>query len=147
VKSEKGITLMTLIVYMIVLCVVVSMLSIISNFFFANSKYITENSKYIAEYNKFNMYFIEDVKNNQDTYQITANEIIFKDGTIYTYKGDKDNSIYRNKVKICRNIAYCNFSKSIVTVNEVEKKLINVHMMISGSKMFETSNQYVLKYW
>jgi len=147
VKSEKGITLMVLIAYVIILCIVVASLATISNFFFSNTDYITENAKYMAEYNKFNMYFVEDVKNNEDTYQVTANEIVFKDGTTYTYKGDKDSSIYRNKVKICTNIAYCNFSKAFSTVNDVEKKIISVHMVIKGSKMFETTNEYVLKYW
>ena len=146
-KSEKGITLMVLIVYIVVMCIVMAILATISNFFYANAKQLTNNSKYMAEYNKFNMYFVEDVKNNKDTYEVTENQVIFEDGTTYTYKANPDNSIYRNKVKICTNIPYCSFSKSITTVNEVEKKLVQVHMIIAGSHLFETNNEYVLKYW
>ena len=146
-KSEKGITLMTLIVYIIGICLIVAMLATISDMFYSNTDYIKENSRYISEYNKFNMYFIEDVKNNKNTYRVTENEIIFEDGTIYTYIGDNDKSIYRNKVKICTNIVYCTFTKTEPIINGVTKKVINVNMIIGGSTLFETANEYVLKYW
>ena len=89
-KKEKGITLISLIIYITAMCIIISILSIMSNFFFSNTKNIKENTKYISEYNKFNMYFIEDVKNNKNTYQVTNNEIIFEDGTVYTYKANTD---------------------------------------------------------
>lgn len=146
-KSQKGITLTVLIIYIVIMCFVISMLATVSTFFFDNTDQIKTNAKYIAEYNKFNMYFIEDVKNNEEIERISSNEIVFKDGTVYTYKGSSDRSIYRNKVKICKNISYCNFSKAITTVNDVEKKIVNVHMVIEGSGFFETNNEYVLKYW
>lgn len=146
-KNERGITLISLIIYIVVMCIVVATLAIISDLFYANTDYIKENSKYVSEYNKFNMYFIEDVKNNKDIYQITDDQIIFEDGTIYTYKGDTDSSIYRNKVKICSNIAYCKFSKTEPIINSITKKVINVHMVIKGSNLFETTNDYVLRYW
>ncbi len=142
-KKERGITLISLIIYIIILILVISMLSIVSDMFFSNTKYITDSGKYIAEFNKFNMYFIEDVKNNKDTYKVTNNEIIFEDGTIYTYKKAPDNGIYRNKVKICKNISFCQFT----TTEEDEKKLIQVKMVVNSSKHFEVSNEYVLKYW
>lgn len=146
-KSEKGITLLSLIIYIILLVLVVSMLSIISSLFFSNTNIIKDNSKNIAEFNKFNMYFIEDVKNNTNTYEVTPEKIVFEDGTVYTYKKDPDTGIYRNKVKICNNIGYCYFSKQEKTVNNFTKQIINVHMIIKGSKIFETTNNYVLKYW
>ena len=146
-KQEKGITLISLIIYIILLMVVTSMLAIVSDMFFANTQYITESGKYISEFNKFNMYFIEDVKNNKDTYQITENEVIFEDGTKYTYVSGTDNGIYRNKVKICSNIENCIFSKEEKVEENITKKIINVKISIKSSKVFETSNDYVLKYW
>lgn len=146
-KSEKGITLMILIVYLVVMCIVIGMLGMVSELFFANTKYITENSKYISEYNKFAMYFIEDVKNNKNTYKVTDTQVIFEDGTIYTYEKEPDNSIYRNKVKICNNITFCNFSKKEEVVDNITKNIVQVHMIIKGSKYFEATNQFVLKYW
>ena len=144
-KSQKGITLTSLILYIVVLLVVISTLSVVSTYFYSNTSYITDTGKYIAEFNKFNMYFIEDVKNNSNIYSITDNKIIFEDGTIYTYS---DASIYRNKVQICKNINSCNFSKFEETdSNNFTKQIVNVKMKIKGSQVFETENNYVLKYW
>lgn len=146
-KSEKGVTLITLVIYIIAMCLVLSMLAVISDLFYANTDYIKETAKYVSEYNKFNMYFIEDIKNNKNILTITSDEIVFEDGTTYNYKGSPDNSIYRDKVKICTNIAYCNFTQREQKVNDIVKKIINVHVIINGSKIFETTNEYVLRYW
>ena len=93
------------------------------------------------------MYFLEDAKNNKDIYKITDNEIIFEDGTQYVYKAGGDKGIYRNKVKICSNIEYCSFSKKEKAEETVTKNIISVQMIIKSSKLFEVSNEYVLKYW
>ena len=84
-KSNRGVTLTILIIYIIVLVLVIGILTNISNNFYANKDYIMENGKYISEFNKFNMYFVEDAKNNSNIYSISENEIIFADGTIYTF--------------------------------------------------------------
>lgn len=146
-KTQKGITLLSLIIYMIVLTIVIAMLATISELFFSNTKYITENSKYIAEFNKFNMYFIEDVKKNKTIKSISDNEIVLEDGTTYYYQASPDNSIYRNKVKICKNIALCKFTQTQETIKNTTKYIVHVHMAIQGSKLFEATNEYVLKYW
>lgn len=146
-KSNRGITLISLIVYMVVLTIVISMLAMVSDLFFNNTNYIMDNGKYISEFNKFNMYFIEDVKNNSKVTSASSDEIIFDDGTIYTYKGDKDKGIYRNKVKICENISLCEFSKKENTVDGFTKNILVVRIAIRGNKLFDTTNEYVLKYW
>lgn len=144
-KSEKGITLASLILYIVVLLVVVGTLSYISTYFYANTSYITDMGKYTVEFNKFNMYFIEDVKNNSNLYSITENKIVFEDGTIYTYS---NGYIYRNKVEICKNVNNCVFNKIEETdSNNFTKQIINVRLSIKDSKKFESENNYVLKYW
>lgn len=144
-KSEKGITLTYLIIYIILLILVVSTLSIVSTHFYSNTKYLMDNGKYVSEFDKFNMYFIEDVKNNKETYSVDTNKIVFEDGTVYTYS---EKSIYRNKVELCRNIENCIFSKLEETDdNNFTKKIINVKLSIAGENKFETEINYVLKYW
>lgn len=144
-RSEKGITLTYLIIYIILLILVVSTLSIVSTHFYSNTKYLMDNGKYVSEFDKFNMYFIEDVKNNKETYSVDANKIVFEDGTVYTYS---EKSIYRNKVELCRNIENCKFSKLEETDdNNFTKKIINVKLSIAGENKFETEINYVLKYW
>ena len=146
-KQEKGITLLSLTLYMVVLVMVIAMLAIVSDMFFTNTNYINESGKYISEYNKFNMYFIEDVKNNKDVTGVTENEIVFEDGTTYTYKEGPDYGIYRNKVKICSNIALCKFNKTQKAEDSVTKNIIGVTIAIKSSKSFIIENDYVLKYW
>lgn len=144
-KSEKGITLTYLIIYVVLLILVVSTLSIVSTHFYSNTKYLIDNGKYVSEFDKFNMYFIEDVKNNKETYSVDSNKIVFEDGTIYTYS---EKSIYRNKVELCRNIESCIFSKLEETDdNNFTKKIINVKLSTAGENKFETEINYVLKYW
>lgn len=144
-RSEKGITLTYLIIYIILLILVVSTLSIVSTHFYSNTKYLMDNGKYVSEFDKFNMYFIEDVKNNKETYSVDTNKIVFEDGTVYTYS---EKSIYRNKVELCRNIENCTFFKLEETDdNNFTKKIINVKLSIAGENKFETEINYVLKYW
>lgn len=144
-KEEKGITLTSLILYIVLLLVVIGTLSYVSTYFYSNTSYITDMGKYTAEFNKFNVYFIEDVKNNSNLYSIEENKIVFEDGTIYTYS---NGSIYRNKVEICKNINSCIFSKIEETdSNNFTKQIINVRLSIKDSKKFESENNYVLKYW
>lgn len=144
-KSQKGITLLSLIIYIIVLLVVIGTLSMVSQAFYSNTSYIADMGKYVAEFDKFNMYFLEDVKNNSNIYSITSNQIVFEDGTTYSYSKQ---SIYRNKVEICSNIYTCTFSnKEEVDENNFIKRIINVKLSIKGSTVFESENDYVLKYW
>lgn len=144
-KSEKGITLISLIIYVVLLLIVVSFLSVVSTHFYSSTKYLMDNGKYVSEFDKFNMYFIEDVKNNTDVYSIETNKIVFEDGTVYTYL---NKSVYRNKVEICKNIERCEFSKlEEIDNNNFTKKIINVKIKIAGKNSFETENDYVLKYW
>jgi hypothetical protein len=144
VKSERGVTLMSLIIYVIVLIIVAVMLAMMTNNFFRNTEILEETSRYAGEFNKFNMYFIEDVKKSTRSYSVTSSEIIFKDGTTYEYRNGE---IYRDKVKLCSNITNCMFTKRIETSGGIDKEIINVQIGIDGSNNFEVNNDYVLKYW
>ena len=142
--NNKGVTLSYLIIYIIALIITIGILSSISKNFYSNVGYIADKGKYISEFNKFNMYFVEDVKNNSDIYNITTNQVIFRDGTVYTYKADDDKSIYRNKVKVCKNVELCEFTEN---QNIDGKKIINVKIYMGGDDLVELSSDYVLKYW
>lgn len=148
-KKEKGITLISLIIYIISLTLILSLLALISQNFYKNSNLITEKGKYISEYNKFNMFFIEDCKKNSDIYNISPekNTITFEDGTTYTYKSE-DSGIYRNKVKICKNIIFCDFEKEVITdESNFTKNTIKVNVTLGEESSFSSTTSYVLKYW
>lgn len=140
-RKENGITLISLIIYIIILTVVMSILAIVAESFFSNTEYITDTGKYTSEINKFNMYFVEDVKKNKEIYSINSREVVFANGTVYT---NRDKGIYRNKTKICDNVYYCRFSKSTDTES---KTAIKVTIIMDSPKYFSVDNEYVLKYW
>lgn len=143
-KSEKGITLVSLIVYMIAMLIILSILALITSNFMMNSNYITEKGKYIAEFNKFNMIFISDCKSNKEVSKVTDTEVVFQDGTKYNFSGD---GIYRNDVKICNEINICKFAKIQTNVNNCTKNIIKVSIQLGAPEVFATTTEYVLRYW
>lgn len=143
-KKEKGITLISLILYILLLIIVIGMLSGISAMFYSNTGALEDNSRNLEEFNRFNMYFLENVKNNKTAIIKDSNIIIFEDGTTYTYL-ETDKGIYKDKIKICNNIDYCTFSSKNEITNNTTKQIITVDIIINDSEGY--NNDYVLKYW
>lgn len=112
-KEEKGITLLSLITYIIVLLLVISVVTLVSNFLMNNMNELQSDSKDISEINKFDLSFLTDIKQERvSVYQIGENgEFIileYPDGRDVQYIYD-ENSIYRiennqEKRKISSNI-------------------------------------------
>ena len=143
-KSENGITLTSLVIYIVVATIVIGTMAIVSSFFFSNMNLIKDQDQYAVEFNKFNMFFINDVKNNK-TAQIQANQIIFEDGTTYQYSAE-NKSIYRNNVEVAKQVESLNFTTENYQVENTTKILINVEMSIGERENFNKTVQYVLKY-
>ena len=127
-KSQKGVTMISLTIYIITMAIVVGILSTVTTFFYKNVKDTNVDIDLLTEFTTFNSYFSEEINNSNlqvvecgmtDSYQ---NYIVFSNGVQYTYVPE-NKGIYRNQVKICRNIDICTFSekiengKSVVTVN------------------------------
>ena len=143
-KSDKGVTLMALVIYIAVFTVVVSSMALLSSYFYNNMHLIKDDANYVVEYNKFNMFFIQDVKHNS-TATIENNIIRFEDGTIYEYKS---NSIYRNDKEIATNVKSATFNLESYEVESTTKNLIVVNLNIGeGEKEYQKEIEYVLKYW
>ena len=143
-KSEQGVTLTSLVIYIAVAIVLISTMAVMSSHFFANIQLVKNQSDYVVEYNKFNMFFIQDVKANKAA-SIIGTTIVFEDGTKYEYK---DESIYRNDKKIAKNIRTASFEPATYTVNNVTKNLIKVNLNIGvEKKSYQKQIEYVLKYW
>ena len=142
-KSQKGITLISLTIYVIVMAVVVGTVAIISTFFYSNINDIDETISPIIEYTKFNSFFADEI--NHSNIKILEcgitdngqNYIIFDNGVQYTYIPENQ-GIYRNQVKICRGITDCIFKRTI----EDGKETINVEFTV-GEETRET--KYTLK--
>lgn len=140
-KSEKGVTLISLIIYVIVMAVIIAVLSVISTFFYKNIKDINDIAP-ITEYTTFNSYFLEEI--NHSNIQVLEcgskdgqNYIIFSNGVQYTYVPE-NKGIYKNKVKICRDIDECTFTETI----ENGKNVVQVTYK-AGTQQKNT--KYILK--
>ena len=152
-KSNNGITLLSLIIYMIVMLIIIAIIASIRENFLKSMDYVKDNARYAASFDKFNSYFVKDVKNNstaavsEDTE--TGNSIItFYDGTTYIYN-IADKAIYRGKVQIANNVTAFTIQKKEVVVNNVTKQVLDVNMSIgiTETKYADKRISYTLKYW
>ena len=122
-KSEKGVTLTSIMIYVIALTVVVLLIGRIITYFYRNVNNAEENTAANAEYLKFNSYFTDEINiEGNEVETCESNYIIFSQTqNQYTYQ---NGSIYRGKVKIAKDIEFCEFY-----YNE-ENKEISVNMKI-----------------
>lgn len=136
-KSQKGITLVSVVVYVIAMTVVIGIIATITIYFYSNVNTLETEYEYTNEISKFNMFFIKETQARKNEIVETANDgsyIIFSSGNKYIFAGD---GIYRNHVKICNNVESVNFEtesylngKAIITVtikikSETDTKIID----------------------
>lgn len=116
-KSEKGITLISLIVYVVAMAITIAIISVVTTYFYNNVNLIGKTLDPAKEYTKFNSFFSEEV-NKKGTKVLECNNgtsegtnyILFSDGTQYTFKNE---NVYKGKVKIAEGIANMKFSSII----------------------------------
>lgn len=142
-KSEKGITLISLTIYVIAMAIVVGVIAIISTFFYSNMEDTDNIVSPMTEYTKFNSFFSDEI--NHEGIEVVScgttdnrqNYIVFSNEVQYTYI-EANRAIYRNKVKIAKEIDNCEFA--IDTNNG--KRVVKVEFE-AGGKIRE--NTYTLK--
>lgn len=143
-KSERGITLTALVLYIAVATLVISCMALLSAHFFTTTDKLKEQSNYVVEYNKFNMFFINDVKSNE-TATVTSTTITFENNVKYEYK---ENKIYRNDVEIAQNVKNAEFTADTYVVENTTKNIIKVNLTIgTENKEYKKEIEYVLRYW
>ena len=59
-KSEKGVTLVSVIMYVLVMVILIGLVATLTTYFRSNISLMDTSSNNVAEYNKFNMYFTKD---------------------------------------------------------------------------------------
>ncbi len=153
-KSEKGITLAILVIYVIFFSIIIGLLAALSTYIYSNLEYINDDSVDVSEFNKFNMYFIEDVKTNKqaEIKQLMSNDgknvlqIAFEDGDTYRYIKE-EKTIYKNMQKIAKNIQ--DLDAMQIEDATSNKKYIEIRIKIGAKDEtnYEQKINYVLKYW
>lgn len=140
-KSEKGVTLSSLIIYVIAMSIVIATIATITGYFYGNINGLTERTSASKEYTTFNSYFVNEINTNGNEVinlldikaNNTAKGIVFTSGNQFLLQG---NAIYFNKIKICKKVNDCTFA-----FDETNRK-ITVTLQIAG-KTF--NNEYTLQ--
>lgn len=103
-KNQKGITLVSLLVYIIVMIIIIGGLSTISYNFFRNTQALEVDTEDIVEFSNFNEYFIKEIKkanNKIDNISEDGTYIVFTDGNSFMLN---NKSIYYNQIEISKNV-------------------------------------------
>ena len=143
-KSQKGITMASLGVYIVVSIIVVATLATIMANYKNSIKTMDNDAEYLSEYNKFNLYFLEEVKkpenssmeraNSIGTKENEYNSIKFKTGNEFMYK-IKEEILYLNKstgekIKLIKNVKKCTFEFNGIDHETNGKNVIRVNIQI-----------------
>lgn len=127
-KSDKGITLISITIYVIVMAIVVGVVAIISTFFYSNMNDTAQDLDPITEYTKFNSFFSDEVNHSNikilecGTTENGQNYIAFDNGVQYTFIPENQ-GIYRNQVKIANGVTNCTFTRNIKNGKDVVEVL------------------------
>ena len=124
-KKEKGITMISLVVYVAVMTVVIGVMSSIITSFYKNTDTVQGNVQEIVEFSKFNSYFLKEVKiNNNKVDHISSDNtyILFTSGNSFSISNNK---IYYNNIKICDEVQSMQISLG-KNGNGIDKSIVNV---------------------
>lgn len=136
--SSRGVTTTNLIIYVIAMLIVIGIIATITSFFYTNVTNLEDNSSNVSEITKFNMYFLQEVKNrNNDIITISEKSITFLTGNTFTFQ---DNSIYMNSSRISENIKDLKFSLEEIN----SKKVITVLITIGENLEYTKTTKYVM---
>ena len=106
--SERGVTLTSVIIYVIAMLIIVSVITVLTSYFYTNVDINSVSEDLNQQYTRFNSYFAEEVNQKGNTI-IESNEqvqddtsqkyIVFSSGNQYTYI-PANQAIYMNYIKI-----------------------------------------------
>ena len=138
-KSNRGITLISLIIYVIVFTIVVATVSTISGYFMKNTDEIVISTDSSQQYTRFTTYLTKDINSiNFSSLNVGANyiEIVFLDGISHKYMYD-DNKIYfilKKDEATEKIIVLCNKVTDYKFENDKENNKLKISVTIKGIK-------------
>lgn len=144
--KERGITLISLIIYVILMTFVVAGVTSVTASFRTNVGEVDKDAKSAVAYAKFNMYFLNDIK-SENVHIVSSSRdrielsLTNRNGDIENVKYSvQNNSLYRNKVKICDNVK----SVTILTskANGMNNETVVVRLRIND---YDKTTTYTLE--
>ena len=131
-KKDKGITLISLIVYIIVMSIAIAVMSAIISNFYENTTAVQGSIEEIIKFNKFNTYFLKEIKsldNNIDS--MSEKYILFSSGNSFSIS---NNTLYYNNVQICQGVNDISFEAIENELELEERTIIKVELEIGTFK-------------
>ena len=139
-KNQKGITITSLVIYIIGLLIVIGTLSMFLDYYYSNIKENTYSEGSAEEYSKLTMYLTEEF-NSKDIKNISCSseyiylqmnndgfhEYIYQNKCIYYIERDKDKNVIK-QIELCNNVETCIFNYDNI------KNSINVIVNINGKE-------------
>lgn len=105
-KNDKGITIISLVIYVVLLTFAIAGISAITSSFYGNVSELDADSKGAVAFSKVNMYMLKDVKSEGVELVADGTNSKFSlsiNGETIRYRV-QNNSLYRNNVKICDGV-------------------------------------------
>jgi hypothetical protein len=133
-KNQKGLTLISVIIYVLTMIIVISIVANITRYFYSNVSTITDGVDNSYIFTAFNSYFSEEINIYQNTVvSCDGASIEFShDNNKFTFKND---AIYFNNAKICDDVKDCSFEY------DTQTKIITV-ILKSAKKTY--TNTYTI---
>lgn len=130
-KSERGVTLTSILIYVIALTIIVTMIGRIITYFYKNMNEYTENTQSNLQYTKIARYLTDEINTKDNIVEAFGENYLkfSKTQNQYTFQNGK---IYINKAKMCDNIENCKFS-----YDETKEK-ISMEITIKGKTYYNT---------
>jgi hypothetical protein len=136
-STQKGVTLTSLTIYVIVVGIVLGILLTITTNFQIGIGDMNEEGTKNVEIDNFNMYFLREVKKNGNKIlEMSPSKIKFS--TNNEYKFENSNIYLNGNIKIASDINKCEFSQELI-----EGKII-IKVVIKAKNTTERTIEYVL---
>ncbi len=140
-KRNKGITLITLMMYIIITLIVLGILGSLNANFKTNLKNINSNTAQNVEFDKLNVQLLKETKTENnfiETATATKASVIFSNGNKYIYSDAEEAVFLNDNIKIAENIKSCTF-----TVEDTDTEQVLKVKTLIGDK--DQLTEYVMK--
>lgn len=128
-KNNKGVTLTSLVIYIVLITVVMAIVMRITTHFSNNMENMADVS-FETEFNKLNLYLLDESKKTNNRIQEIKDgtQITFSNGNKYFYNAENKTIYLNGNIKVCENVETCLFEKK---TSENGKEVISLTITIN----------------
>lgn len=128
-KNNKGVTVVSLTIYIVTLVVILLILTFITSNFTSQVEGVVEKGKLTNQYIRLYGFIVPDIKNANVVTDYTDTYVKFDNGVEYTIKQKANNTIdiYRNDARVVQGLLdasfdYSGYEENILTINTSAKE-------------------------